>query len=217
MHIFPLKFLSIRRHLGYISSKVFDDTQAFKHTGCNRHVYRAWRLSGDQIKKLFEPIRNPLTICFLCFLLHWHQFGAVQVEGANATAGIFVTFPGPGISNFNGAVDQVSSAHPSSSNHILLLFFLLILFLIARWLEPPCFFLPSVRSTTRQTLRFLRGGSNRTIFFPYIDNFDSGGIRVLHQLGHLFATLFFFPLSLGPLLVGLVVVNIGICFGHNAG
>ena len=95
--------------------------------------------------------------------------------------------------------------------------FLLFLFLIARWLEPPCFFLPSVRSTTRQTLRFLRGGSNRTIFFPYIDNFDSGGIRVLHQLGHLSATLFFFPLSLGPLLVGLVVVNIGICFGHNAG
>ena len=116
-------------------------------------------------KKILEAIRNAITICFL---LHWHQFGAVQVEGANATAGIFVTFPGPGISNFNGAVDQVSSAHPSSSNHILLLFFLLILFLIARWLEPPCFFLPSARSTTRQTPQFLQGGSNCTVFFPYI-------------------------------------------------
>ena len=91
--------------------------------------------------------------------------------------------------------------------------FFLFLFLIARWLEPPCFFLPSARSTTRQTLRFLRGGSNPLS----LDNFHSGVIRVLRQLGHLFATLFFFPLSLGPLLVGLVVVNIGICFGHNAG
>ena len=50
-----------------------------------------------------------------------------------------------------------------------------------------------------------------------LDDFDSGVICDLRQLGHLFATLFFFPLSLGPLLVGLVVVNIGICFGHNAG
>ena len=29
------------------------------------------------------------------------------MEGGNATAGIFVTFPAAGISNFNGAVDQV--------------------------------------------------------------------------------------------------------------
>ena len=63
---------------------------------------------------------------------------------------------------------SISSAHPSSSNHSLYLFFLLILFLIARWLEPPCFFLPSVRSTTRQTPRFLRGGSNCTVFFPWM-------------------------------------------------
>ena len=77
-------------------------------------------------------------------------------------------------------------------------YFFLFLFLIARWLEPPCFSLPSARSTTRQTPRFLRGGSNRTIFFPYIDNFHSGVICVLRQLGHLFATLFstIFPSAL---------------------
>ena len=39
-----------------------------------------------------------------------------QVEGENATAGIFVTFPGPGISNFNGAVDQVFCSVPSWSD-----------------------------------------------------------------------------------------------------
>ena len=77
-------------------------------------------------------------------------------------------------------------------------YFFLFLFLIARWLEPPCFFLPSARSTTRQTPQFLQGGSNRSSFFPYIDNFDSGRIRVLRQLGHLLATLFstIFPSAL---------------------
>ena len=46
--------------------------------------------------------------------------------------------------------------------------FFLFLFLIDRWLEPPCSSLPSARSTTRQTPRFLQGGSNCTVFFPYI-------------------------------------------------
>jgi len=79
--------------------------------------------------------------------------GDYQVEGANATAGIFVTFPGPGISNFNGAVDQVVGTA-------------LLLFAISA-----------------------------------INNPANSAVSS----------------SLGPLLVGLVVVNIGICFGHNAG
>jgi len=79
--------------------------------------------------------------------------GEYQVDGENATAGIFVTFPGPGISNFNGAVDQVVGTA-------------LLLFAISA-----------------------------------INNPANSAVSS----------------SLGPLLVGLVVVNIGICFGHNAG
>ena len=109
-----------------------------------------------------------------------------------------------------------SSAHPSSSNHTLYLFFLII----------P---LPDCQVVGTALLLFaisaINNPANSAVSSRWLqlysllslDDFDSGVICDLRQLGHLFATLFFFPLSLGPLLVGLVVVNIGICFGHNAG
>jgi len=34
-------------------------------------------------------------------------YGPYQTEGVNATAGIFVTFPAPGVSNLGGFIDQV--------------------------------------------------------------------------------------------------------------
>ena len=39
--------------------------------------------------------------------LHHFSGGRYVVAGENATAGIFVTFPAEGVTNFGGAVDQV--------------------------------------------------------------------------------------------------------------
>merc|ERR1719244_1553123 len=86
-------------------------------------------------------------------LNHYTGDGPYQVEGANATAGIFVTFPTSGVSNIGGFIDQVVGTA------------LLLLAIGAINFRPNS----SVSST------------------------------------------------LGPLLVALTVVAIGVCFGHNAG
>jgi len=85
--------------------------------------------------------------------LHHFSGGRYVVAGENATAGIFVTFPAEGVTNFGGAVDQVIGTA------------LLLLSVSA--------------------VGFHKNSKIST--------------------------------SLGPLLVALTVVAIGVCFGHNAG
>ena len=148
-----------------------------------------------------------------------------------------MTFPGAGISNFNGAVDQVFP--PLSFNLYLYLYLYTsssVLFTVksltrsvgrvllrglfcssftSRWSALLSSCLPSVPSTILQTLPSPPGVSlatiqhSLTLFWPQF-KYSKGSIIC-------FGPKFDFFLSLGPLLVGLVVVNIGICFGHNAG
>jgi len=85
--------------------------------------------------------------------LHHYSGGEYIVAGEKATAGIFATFPAPGVTNFGGAVDQIVG-----------------------------------------TALLLLGVS-----------------AIGYHKNSKIST------SLGPLLVALTVVAIGVCFGHNAG
>ena len=110
-------------------------------TGCNWYVHWfCWGLSG-----FFS------FVVFFCVGFFRSAQDFEQVDGENATAGIFVTFPGPGISNFNGAVDQVFCSFLvwQVTSSTLLAFFPSF---NQRWLVLLCCFLPSAPSTIRQTL-----------------------------------------------------------------
>ena len=90
------------------------------------HVNSIQRVENTEVDNhRMQLICSPVLLGIIRFLL-LHSFFCKgffrsaqdfeQVDGENATAGIFVTFPGPGISNFNGAVDQVFCSVPSWSD-----------------------------------------------------------------------------------------------------